>query len=465
MGKPCTWGRAPVTPNGNEGNSETTQLCQERTEHETRSYRTEIAEEPPSHIQLRACFHGLDAKKAVGVDGITKEEYGRKLESNLQELLKKIRNGSYYPKPARIVEIPKADGSMRPLAISCIEDKMVQEAVRCILERIYEPHFLNCSYGFRPNRNAHQALADLDKRLLKESCSAAVDIDLRKYFNTIPHRPLGKILQKKVRDKRFLYLLIKLLKAPILDKDGNVQRNEIGSPQGSILSPLLANIYLHYVLDEWFAQLNQERFKAAAHMVRYADDVLFTFNGMEEAQIFHKLLVARLEAFGLTVNADKTRIIPCGSRIARWYAKTGKEMPTFSFLGFLHVWGKSKNRKRNEIFWRMKRRTDPVRFRKKLAEIKTHLMQNRHSKSLIPYTKSIVLGYLNYFAVNDNMHRIKLFLNAVKRLLFRALNRRSQKRSYSWERFHNVLNLSGYPQPTILVNLFFASKSYAMTRP
>ena len=411
---------------------------------------------------LRACFHSLDGKKAVGLDGITKEQYGRNLEINLQELLKKIRNGSYYPLPSRIVEIPKVDGSMRPLAISCTEDKIVQEAVRRILEKIYEPHFLDCSYGFRPGRNAHQALADLDKRLLKESCQAIVDIDLRKYFNTIPHKPLGMLLQKKVRDRRFLCLLIKLLKAPILDEDGKAQRNEIGSPQGSILSPLLANIYLHYVLDEWFIKLNQEHFKGSAHMVRYADDVLFTFEGMKAAQTFHECLIARLAAFGLAVNAAKTRIIPCGSKIARWYAKTGKEMPTFTFLGFLHVWGQSMNRKRKEVFWRMKRRTDPIRFRKKLAEIKTHLMKWRHSKGLIPYTISIVRGYMNYFAVNDNLDRISQFLALVKRLLFRALNRRSEKRSYTWVRFQQVLDLNDYPRPSVLVNLFFDSKSYPM---
>lgn len=411
---------------------------------------------------LRTCYRSLDAKKAVGIDGITKEQYGRNLEANLQDLLKRIRNGSYHPQPSRIVEIPKADGSMRPLAISCTEDKIVQEAVRHILEAIYEPHFLGCSYGFRPGRNAHQALADLDKRLLKESCRAAVDIDLRKYFNTIPHKPLGKILQKKVKDRRLLYLIIKLLKAPTLDKDGKAQRNEMGSPQGSILSPLLANIYLHYALDEWFVQLNQETFKGTAHMVRYADDVLFTFGAMEEAKTFHERLIVRLEAFGLKVNEAKTRIIPCGSKVARWHAQAGKEMPTFSFLGFLHVWGQSRNRKRNEIFWRMKRRTDPARFRKKLAEIKTHLMKHRHSRKLIPYTISIVRGYMNYFAVNDNKHRIKLFLKAVKRLLFRALNRRSQKKSYAWERFQKVLDLSGYPQTSISVNLFFDSKSYSM---
>jgi RNA-directed DNA polymerase len=285
---------------------------------------------------------------------------------------------------------------------------------------------------------------------------------LRKYFNTIPHKPLGRILQRKVKDRRLLYLIIKLLKAPTLDKDGKAQRNELGSPQGSILSPLLANIYLHYVLDEWFIQVNQEQFKGTAHMVRYADDVLFTFGGIEDAQIFHKCLIARLDAFGLTVNAAKTRIIPCGSRVARWHAKAGKEMPTFSFLGFLHVWGQSMNRKRTETFWRMKRRTDPARFRKKLSEIKTHLMKHRHSKGLIPYTLSIVRGYLNYFAVNDNLDRISQFLAVVKRFLFRALNRRSEKRSYTWERFQKVLDLYGYPRPSILVNLFFASKSYSM---
>lgn len=411
---------------------------------------------------LRTCFHSLDAKKAVGVDGITKEQYGKNLETNLRELLKRIRNGSYHPQPARIVEIPKVDGSTRPLAISCTEDKIVQEAVRQILEQIYEPHFLNCSYGFRPGRNAHQALADLDKRLLKENCRAVADIDLRKYFNTIPHKPLGKLLQKKVKDRRLLYLIIKLLKAPTLDKDGKAQRNELGSPQGSILSPLLANIYLHYVLDEWFIQVNKEHLRGAAHMVRYADDVLFTFGQMEEAQVSHKCLIARLDAFGLTVNAAKTRIIHCGPKIARWHAEAGKEMPTFSFLGFLHVWGQSMNRKRNEIFWRIKRRTDPARYRKKLSETKKHLMERRHSKGLIPYTISVVRGYLNYFAVNDNLSRISQFLACIKRLLYRALNRRSQKRSYTWERFQKVLDLNGYPRASVLKNLFFDSKSYSM---
>ena len=409
---------------------------------------------------LRTCFHSMDGKRAVGVDRITKEKYGEKLELNLGLLLIKIRNGSYYPKPSRIVEIPKVDGSTRPLAISCFEDKIVQDAVRRILERIFEPHFLDCSYGFRPNRNAHQALAALDKRLLQESCRAAVDIDLKKYFNTIPHKPLGKILQTKVKDRRFLYLIIKLLKAPTLDQNGMPIRNELGSPQGSILSPLLANIYLHFVLDVWFSTMNTELFRGTAHMVRYADDVLFTLGRKEEAELFHELIIKRLAEFGLEVNKAKTRIIACGSKVAKWHDSEGMKMPSFSFLGFTHVWGRSMNRKRNEIFWRMKRRTDPLRYRKKLSEIGIHLMKNRHSKGLIAYTILVVKGYLNYFAVNDNLRKVAQFLRAVKRLLFRALNRRSQKRSFTWDRFQAVLDLSGYPKPSILVNLFYLSRGY-----
>jgi RNA-directed DNA polymerase len=409
---------------------------------------------------LRTCFYSLDAKKAVGVDGITKEMYGKKLDANLQSLLKRIRDQSYYPKPSRVIEIPKTDGSMRPLAISCIEDKIVQEAVRRILERIFEPHFLDCSYGFRPGRNAHQALANLGKRLLQKDCSMAVDVDLKKYFNSIPHRQLGKILQIKVKDRRFLYLIIKLLKAPTVDKDGSVKKNEVGSPQGSILSPLLANIYLHYVLDIWFKKMNEDALRGEGHMVRYADDVFFTFTSPKSAKLFHGELIKRLEGFGLEVNAAKTKMIPCGTKVAGKYAEIGRKMPTFSFLGFLHVWGRSVNRKAGIEFWRVKRRTDPIRYRKKLAEIRLHLFKHRHDKRLFPYTISVVRGYLEYFAVNDNARRIKMFLQEVKRFLFQALNRRSNKKSYLWKQFTRYLELNHYPTKVALKDLFFVSRSY-----
>jgi len=226
---------------------------------------------------LRECFHSLDGSKAVGIDGVTKAVYGRNLDENLKQLLMKIRKGAYQPKASRIVEIPKADGSTRPLAISCFEDKIVQEAVRRILERIYEPIFLKCSHGFRPGRSCHSALAALDRSLMNAGSGAVLEIDLRKYFNSIPHEPLIRFLRMKISDQRFFYLIIKLLKAPVMGSDGMTMRNEIGSPQGSILSPLISNLYLHYVLDIWFSWLNDRQYGGKASMVRYADDAAFTF--------------------------------------------------------------------------------------------------------------------------------------------------------------------------------------------
>lgn len=352
---------------------------------------------------LRQCFMGLDGNKATGIDGINKDTYGRGLENNLKRLLGEIRNGSYHPKPSRIVEIPKVDGSKRPLAISCFEDKIVQEAARRVLERIFEPRFLDCSYGFRPGRNAHQALAAVTRNTMdRKRCRALVDIDLRKYFNTIPHEPLVKILRFKISDERFLHLIIKLLKAPTLDENGVARRNEVGCPQGSILSPLAANIYLHYVLDTWFEKENRMQLCGEGRMVRYADDVVFTFPSLMHANKFLDLISKRLGQCGLSINNEKTRVIICGPIVAEHHARQNDQMPSFTFLGFIHVWGKSRNEKQNKEFWRIKRRTCPKRFRAKLKEVTSYIKRNRHQKTLVPHMKLVTQGYLNYFAVTDN---------------------------------------------------------------
>jgi RNA-directed DNA polymerase len=408
---------------------------------------------------LETCHHGLDGAKAVGIDGVKKVEYERDLDRNLKELLIKIRQGSYHPKPSRIVEIPKADGSMRPLAISCHEDKIVQEAVKRILERIYEPIFLNCSHGFRPGRSCYTALAALDRPLMNADCGALLEIDLRSYFNTIPHEPLERLLRLKISDNRFLHLIIKLLKAPTLGKDGEVMRNEVGSPQGSILSPVIANLYLHYVLDIWFSWINESEFRGSAQLVRYADDAVFTFRKLEEAQAFRLKLVERLRSWGISLNETKTQVLPSGWQTATRYERHGIKMPSFTFLGFLHVWGKSYNRKRDVWFWRVKRRTCPKRFRKKLAEITSFIRQHRHEKDLLTRILRVVRGYLNYFAINDNLKRCSQFLFEVTRALFKWLNRRSQKRSITWERFTQVLEKISFPRKVRLQSLFYSSSA------
>jgi group II intron reverse transcriptase/maturase len=404
---------------------------------------------------LRECYRSLDGSKAVGIDKVTKDEYGIKLNENLNQLLLKIRRGSYHPKASRIVEIPKLDGSMRPLAISCTEDKIVQEAVKRVIESIYEPIFTNDSHGFRPNRSCDTALVALNDALYKSDCGSVLEIDLRKYFNTIPHKPLEDFLRLKIKDEKFLYLILKLLKSPIIDEEGKAIPNEIGSPQGSIISPVLANIYLHYVLDIWFIWINESKYGGSARMVRYADDGAFTFRSVKDAEEFLKVLADRFEKFGVTLHEDKTKIMISGRAAAMKMAQKKEKMPTFAFLGFLHVWGLSRNRNTGQMFWRVKRRTCPIRFRKKLAEIKKYIKENRHDKNIILSVKSKVIGYLNYFAINDNLSRAAKFICEVRRMLFKWLNRRSQKRSFDWERFNKVLLKLKFPNKIVVKNLFF----------
>ncbi|MGK5089350.1 group II intron reverse transcriptase/maturase [Bdellovibrionota bacterium FG-2] len=404
---------------------------------------------------LGRCHHALDGAKAVGIDGVTKEDYEENLDQNLKDLLMKVRRGSYHPQASRIVEIPKTDGSTRPLAISCHEDKIVQEALRQVLERIYEPIFLDCSHGFRPRRGCDTALVALGGNLKSKDCGAILEIDLRKYFNTIPHEPLIRLLKLKIEDQRFLHLIIKMIQAPTLKSDGVIERNEVGSPQGSILSPIIANLYLHYVMDIWFHWLNSQEMGGGARLVRYADDAVFTFRDLSEAERFRLRLAERLKSFGISMNEDKTKVLPCGQKMAARYAKQGRRMPTFVFLGFLHVWGTAWNRKAAVHFWRIKRRTCPKRFRKKLSEIQAHIKKHRHEKTLLKRITQVVRGYLNYFAVNDNQRRAKQFLREVRRMLFKWLNRRSQKRSITWKRLGEVLEKLGFPNHPHMRNLFF----------
>ena len=241
----------------------------------------------------------------------TKAAYSERLDENITSLIVRIRRGTYHPQAARITEIPKEDGSKRPLALSCIEDKLVQLAVSDILSSVYEPLFLPCSYGFRPGLNCHAALKALQQQTFRNWNGAVVEIDIRKYFNTIPHTELMNLLRKKTSDRRFLRLVEVSITAPVI-RGKEISENEQGCPQGSALSPILANIYLHHVIDEWFAQITRSHIHGRAEMVRYADDMVFTFEFFSEAKRFFRRLPKRLNKYGLELHCDKSQLIPAG---------------------------------------------------------------------------------------------------------------------------------------------------------
>jgi group II intron reverse transcriptase/maturase len=343
---------------------------------------------------LKKIFHLLDGSKAVGIDGVTKAKYGRNLDENIEKLILRIRRGTYRPQAAKLVEIPKEDGSSRPLAISCLEDKLVQLAVNEILMQIYEPLFLPNSYGFRPGKNCHDALRALNHNTYRFSDGAVVEIDLRKYFNSIPHDLLLDCLRKKISDKRFLRLVEILLKTPTRKGDEDIP-NEIGCPQGSCISPVLANLYLHVVMDCWFEDIKHTHLKGKAELVRYADDMVFVFQHMSEAERFYRVLPKRLEKYGLSLHQEKSQLLPSGRMAAARAIAQGQCLPTYKFLGFVCYWGKGRNG-----FLRLKFTGRGDRFTAKLKEVKDYLRENLNTKDtpgIITRVVLIVRGWINYY--------------------------------------------------------------------
>lgn len=280
---------------------------------------------------LRECYQRLDGRKAIGIDKVSKAAYGEKLEENLMSLLSRIRRMAYKPRPSRIVEIPKEDGSTRPLAISCFEDKIVQLAVSTILTAVFDPLFLPCSFGYREGTNGHEALRALMKHSNNNPRGATLEIDLRRYFNTIPHQELLELLRKKIADKRFLLLVATLLRAPVVE--GNVVKpNILGCPQGSIAAPILSNIYLHYVLDEWFETIKKSHINGRAELVRFADDAVFVFQHPQEAQRIYRVLPKRLGKYGLELHEGKSRIMLSGMKHAEYAESKKRTTPHVQLL-------------------------------------------------------------------------------------------------------------------------------------
>ena len=339
---------------------------------------------------------------------------------------------------------------MRPLGISCTADKIVQELTKRILESIYEPVFLDTSYGFRPGRSCHDALRQVNHEVMSAPVDWILDMDLARFFDTMPHREILAVLAERIADRTFLRLIARMLKAGV-QTPGGVVYDELGSPQGSIVSPVIANVFLDHVLDQWFATVVRQHCRGYCVLLRYADDALALFEREDDAQWFLRVLPLRLGKFGLRLNAQKTRLLACGKRHAWQAFRTHRPMPTFDFLGFTHYWGQSRTRKA-----RLKRKTSKKRLRRALVELNRWLRQERNARALPDLWHAMgrkMRGHFNYFGVTDNSRALRRFERAVHRLLFKWLNRRSQRRSFSWERFCQYLKRHPLPQPGRLIRL------------
>lgn len=385
---------------------------------------------------LRDCHEKMDGDKAVGIDGVTKEEYGRHLNENLVDLVDRLKKKSYKPKPAKRVEIPKDNGKTRPLSIYCHEDKLVQEALRRILEAVFEPMFYDEMMGFRPDRNCHKALRKLNVMIEQKPTNFILDADIKGFFDHLDHGWIVKFVESRIKDPNIIRLVRRMLKAGII-RDYQYETTDTGSGQGSVCSPVLANIYMHYVLLWWFKERVQPELKGFSGIVVYADDFVVCFQYREDAELFYERLKRRMGNFGLSLEEEKSRLIEFGRFAKDNSAKRGTRPECFTFLGFTHYCSKSRDGR-----FRVKRKTSRKKFSKKLKEIHRKIgeMRTLPTKAIVKKLNEILVGYFHYYGITDNSRSIKSFRYGVMRRLFYWLNRRSQKKSYNWANFLYMLD-------------------------
>jgi group II intron reverse transcriptase/maturase len=381
--------------------------------------------------RLEAAYRALRPQAAAGVDGVTWHTYGEGLEANLQDLHARVHRGAYRAKPSRRVYIPKADGRQRPLGIAAREDKVVQRAVVEILNAIYEGDFLGFSYGFRPGRGQHQALDALAVGIYRKKVNWVLDCDLADFFNRLDHGWLEKFVEHRVADKRILRLIRKWVRAGVIE-DGAWTASDEGTPQGATVSPLLANVYLHYVFDLWAHQWRRRKARGDVVITRFADDVVVGFEHRDDAERFRNDLSERLAKFALGLHAEKTRLIQFGRYAAQRRAERGLGRPeVFEFLGFTHICARNRNGG-----YLLKRVTSKKRMRAKLHEVRSELKRRMHQP--IPeqgrWLGRVVRGHHNYYAVPGNIQAIKAFTDQVTRHWHATLQRRSQRGKVRWDR-------------------------------
>jgi RNA-directed DNA polymerase len=391
---------------------------------------------------LRSCFFALKRQAAPGVDGMRWKEYGQQLETRVVDLHRRIHRGAYRARPSRRVYIPKPDGRLRPLGIAALEDKIVQQAVVVVLEPIYEEDFLGFSYGFRPGRGPHAALDALNVAIERMPVKWVLDADIRGFFDHVDHEWMLKFVQHRVADRRILRLLRKWLRAGV-SENGQWSETKVGTPQGAVISPLLANIYLHYVFDLWVHAWRRKVARGAMIAVRYADDLVVGFQHREDAERFQKEFQERLAKFGLELNAEKTRLIEFGRKAERDRKQRGEGKPeTLDFLGFTHYCGKHR-----EGYFALWRKTSRKRLVAKLQRLKQQLRVRRHEPIAVvgQWLQRVVNGFYNYHGVPGNLDSLELFRQRLRRLWRHSLGRRGNKRM-SWTRFMRRCD-SYFPQP------------------
>lgn len=405
---------------------------------------------------LKQCHRELPSGKATGVKGVTKEAYGIELDENIKELVGRLKKNAYRPVPVKRTYINKpGTRKKRPLGIPDHEDKIVQRALGKILNAIYENDFLDSSFGFRPNRSCHDALKILNVYIEKRYTNYVVDADVKGFFDNVDHEWMMTFLKHRIKDPNLLRIIAKFLKGGYME-EGKYYDVDKGTPQGGIISPILANVYLHYVLDLWFEKVIRKQCKGQAYIVRYADDFVCCFQYKSDADAFYSQLVKRLQEFKLELAEEKTKIITFGRFAEKDSKHRGQGKPsTFDFLGFTHYCGRSQKGK-----FRVKRKSSRKKVDDKLKKHKEWLKSHRTMdiQDIMARLNRSLKGYYNYYCITDNTHEVENFLDWIKKLLFKWMNRRSQRKSFSWDKFKLFLQKYPLSRPRLKVNIYDLKK-------
>lgn len=397
---------------------------------------------------LERAYHRLRKEAAVGVDGVTKEQYGQALEANLRNLHERLKSKQYRHQPIRRVHIPKGDGKTRPIGISTVEDKVVQDAVREVMEAVYEQDFLDCSYGFRPKRRAHELLKAIDRAAHQGKANWILEADVVSFFDSVDRTKLKEMLEGRIADSSMHRLIGKCLHVGVLDGE-KYSEPEVGTAQGSGLSPLLGNIYLHYVLDLWFEDEVKPRLKGQAVLLRFADDFVIGFEWEADARRVMEVLPKRMARYNLRLHPEKTRLLPFQKPSVR--QERGKGPATFDFLGFTLYWERTLKGR-----WRLTCKTRRARLRRAVNAVADWCRRHRHlpvREQHAALTRRIH-GHFNYFGVSGNFRSLEQLLQEATKAWYKWLRRRSQRKSLNWERYTKLLERLPLPIPRIRVHLW-----------